>query len=49
MVHVHNGVLVIKRNEIIPFTATWTDLEMAILSEVGGRQIISLTSESKKK
>ena len=47
VVHVHNGA--IKRNEIIPFTATWMDLEMAILSEVRGRQMISLTSESKKK
>ena len=49
VVHVYSGVLAIKRNEIIPFTATWMDLEMAILSEVRGRQMISLTSESKKK
>ena len=34
MVHLHSGVSVIKRNEIIPFTATWMDLEMTILSEV---------------
>ena len=32
MVHVHNGA--IKRNEIIPFTATWMDLDSVILSEV---------------
>ena len=49
VVHAHSGVLVIKRNEIMPFTATWMDPEMAILSEVRGRQMLSLTSESKKK
>ena len=30
--HTHNGILTIKRNEIIPFTATWMDLEMITLS-----------------
>ena len=30
---------VIKKNEVMPFAATWMDLEMIILSEVSQRQI----------
>ena len=30
----------IKKNEIIPFAATWMDLENSILSEVQERQIL---------
>ena len=30
----------IKKNEILPFTATWMDLENIILSEVRERQIL---------
>jgi len=30
----HNGILIIKKNEIMLFAATCMDLEMIILSEI---------------
>ena len=35
VVHIYNGIYsAIKKNEIMPFAATWMDLEIIILSEV---------------
>ena len=39
VVHIHNRILAIKRNEIIQFAAVWMDLEIIIQSEVRQRQI----------
>ena len=30
----YNGILAIKKNEILPFAATWIDLENIMLSEI---------------
>ena len=40
MVHIHNEIpLSPKKNEIMPFVATWMQLEIIILSEVRERKI----------
>ena len=40
VVHIYNGILLSrkKKNEIMPFAATWMDLEMIILSEVNQKE-----------
>ena len=39
MVHIYNGILLShKKNEIMPFVATWMDLEIIILSEASQRK-----------
>ena len=48
LVHIHNGILAIKMNEIPAFFATWMDLETIMLSEVSHtmrhqHQMLSLT------
>ena len=39
VVYIHKGILLSqKQNEIMPFEATWMDLEIIILSEVRQRK-----------
>ena len=40
MAHIYNGILLShkKNNKIMPFAATWVELEIIILSEVSQRK-----------
>ena len=38
VVHIYNGLLAIRRNKIVPFAATWMDLETVIQSEVSQKE-----------
>ena len=51
--HIYNGILLshIKKNEILPFAATWMDLESIMLSEISQTKtntVHRLHVESKK-
>ena len=37
--HTHNGVLVIKKNEIMAFATMWIEVECIMLNEIRERQI----------
>ena len=34
MFYIYNGILVIEKNEILPFVMTWMDLESIMLREI---------------
>ena len=39
MVYIHNGILLShKKNKIMPFAATWIELQTLILSEVSQKE-----------
>ena len=46
MVHIYSAMLLMEKNEIMPFVATWMDLKITVISEVSlteGRQIHGIT------
>ena len=38
MVHIYNGILVTKKNETLPFTATWMELAGIMLNEISQKK-----------
>ena len=45
LVYIHSGTLLShkKKNKIMPFAATWMDLDIIIVSEVSQRKIHDIT------
>ena len=41
VVYLYNGILALKKNEIMPFAATWMDLEIIVLSKPDRKRQIS--------
>ena len=39
MIHIYNGILTVTEKKIMPFAATWMDLEIVILSKVSQRKM----------
>ena len=37
-IYICSGILVIKKNKMMPFAATWMDLEIIILSEISQKK-----------
>ena len=42
IVHIFSGMLIIKKNDMMPFSATQMDLEIIIISEVSQRKTNNL-------
>ena len=38
VVHIYTGILLNHKNKIMPFAATWVQLEISVLSEVRKRK-----------
>ena len=49
-IYMHNGILVIKKNEILPFAITWKDFEDIMLNEMSDKDkyFISFICENQK-
>ena len=37
-VYIYNGMLAIKKNEVLPFITTWVDLEGTMLNKISQRE-----------
>ena len=42
VIYIHDGILAITKNEIMPFAATWMDLEILIVSQKDKHHMLSL-------
>ena len=41
VVYIHNGILAIRKDECLPFTSTWMELEDIMLSEISQSEKVS--------